>query len=138
MNASFYTPPQRILREILSGDGHLLVPGGQWLPGAFGNPAKNCLIVNRKRSLNDTMVIWRNEGNDDLPLNKMTLKELRTEVWYDTFDPLSFFMLKSFWDLIYVYLFICTYHTTKGNMCIYAFIKRRVLFNSFLVLQYAG
>ncbi|KAM1186652.1 hypothetical protein PS2_015466 [Malus domestica] len=81
MNASFDTPPQCILRENLSGDGHLLVPGGQWLPGAFGNPAKNCLIVNRKRSLNDTMVIWRDEGNDDLPLNKMTLKELRAEVW---------------------------------------------------------
>ncbi|KAH0975881.1 hypothetical protein GBA52_017780 [Prunus armeniaca] len=81
MNASFSIPPQCILRENLSGDGQLSVPGGQWLPGAFGNPAKNCLSLNHKRSLNDTMVIWRDEGNDDLPLNKMTLKELRTEVW---------------------------------------------------------
>ncbi|XP_008244070.1 PREDICTED: probable acyl-activating enzyme 17, peroxisomal [Prunus mume] len=81
MNASFSIPPQCILRENLSGDGQLSVPGGQWLPGAFGNPAKNCLSLNRKRSLNDTMVIWRDEGNDDLPLNKMTLKELHTEVW---------------------------------------------------------
>lgn len=89
MNASFSVPPQCILRENLSGDGQLSVPGGQWLPGAFGNPAKNCLSLNRKRSLNDTMVIWRDEGNDDLPLNKMTLKELHTEVWYAKFYHLE-------------------------------------------------
>ncbi|XP_004299255.1 PREDICTED: probable acyl-activating enzyme 17, peroxisomal [Fragaria vesca subsp. vesca] len=81
MNVLFSKPPQCILRENLSGDGHLSVPGVQWLPGACVNPARNCLSLNSKRSLNDTMVIWRDEGKDDLPLNKMTLKELRAEVW---------------------------------------------------------
>ncbi|KAL6177932.1 hypothetical protein ACLB2K_049453 [Fragaria x ananassa] len=81
MNVLFSKPPQCILRENLSGDGHLSVPGVQWLPGACVNPARNCLSLNSKRSLNDTMVIWRDEGKDDLPLNKMTLKELCAEVW---------------------------------------------------------
>lgn len=92
----FSKPPQCILRENLSGDGHLSVPGVQWLPGACVNPARNCLSLNSKRSLNDTMVIWRDEGKDDLPLNKMTLKELCAEVWYAIHDPLSFVLLKSF------------------------------------------
>lgn len=92
----FYKPPQCILRENLSGDGHLSVPGGQWLPGACLNPAKNCLSLNCKRSLNDTMIIWRDEGKDDLPLNKMTLKELRAQIWYAISDSVSFVLMKSF------------------------------------------
>ncbi|CAL5326987.1 unnamed protein product [Camellia sinensis] len=67
-------PPQCILRENQSH------PGGQWLPGAHLNPAKNCLSLNGKRTLDDIMVIWRDEGDDKMPVNKMTLKELRTEV----------------------------------------------------------
>lgn len=92
----FYKPPQCILRENLSGDGHLSVPGGQWLPGACVNPAKNCLSLNCKRSLNDTMIIWRDEGKDDLPLKKMRLKELRAQIWYAISDSLRFVLLKSF------------------------------------------
>ncbi|XP_030493803.2 hexanoyl-CoA synthase-like isoform X1 [Cannabis sativa] len=80
MNISFSKPPECILRENFSRDGQILNPGGEWLPGAFINPAKNCLDLNCK-SLDDTMILWRDEGKDVLPVNKMTLKELRSEVW---------------------------------------------------------
>ncbi|KAK4546485.1 hypothetical protein RGQ29_032885 [Quercus rubra] len=56
-------------------------PVGQWLPGAFLNPAENCLSLNSKRSLEDIAVIWRDEGDDILPVNRMTVREFRTEVW---------------------------------------------------------
>ena len=79
MSVSFSLPPQCILRENPSH------PGGQWLPGAHLNPAKNCLSLNGKRTLDDGMVMWRDEGDDKLPVRKMTLKELCTEVWYDSF-----------------------------------------------------
>lgn len=82
MNVSFSIPPQCILRENVSGERHFSHPGGEWLPGAFVNPANNCLSLNYKRNLDDSMVLWRDEGKDDLPINKMTLKELREEVWY--------------------------------------------------------
>ncbi|KAH7528835.1 hypothetical protein FEM48_Zijuj05G0114900 [Ziziphus jujuba var. spinosa] len=81
MNVSFSIPPQCILRENVSGERHFSHPGGEWLPGAFVNPANNCLSLNYKRNLDDSMVLWRDEGKDDLPINKMTLKELREEVW---------------------------------------------------------
>lgn len=107
MNAVFYKPPQCILRENLSGDGHSSVPGGQWLPGACVNPAKNCLTLNCKRSLNDTMIIWRDEGKDDLPLNKMTLKELHAQIWYAISDSRSFVLLKSFPKLYwYIWFYV--------------------------------
>lgn len=85
MNVSFSVPPSCILREYSTEEDRLLYPGGQWLPGVVMNSAGNCLSLNAKRSLDDVMVMWRNEGNDDLPLNCMTLKELHTEVWYVIF-----------------------------------------------------
>ncbi|KAJ6374070.1 hypothetical protein OIU78_029722 [Salix suchowensis] len=54
---------------------------GQWLPGAYVNPAKTCLTVNCKRTLDDVVIRWRDEGNDDMPVSSMTLEELRSEVW---------------------------------------------------------
>ncbi|KAK7327651.1 hypothetical protein VNO77_21736 [Canavalia gladiata] len=81
MNISFSKPPECILRDSLPGEDPLSYPSGQWLPGASINPAQNCLNVNDKRSLNDTVIIWRDEQHDDLPLQRMTLKELREEVW---------------------------------------------------------
>lgn len=102
MNAVFDKPPQCIFRENLSGDRHLSVPGGQWLPGACVNPAKNCLSLNCKRSLNDTMIIWRDEGKDDLPLNKMTLKELRAQIWYAISDSLKLCLVEVISKIILV------------------------------------
>ncbi|XWS47886.1 hypothetical protein CRYUN_Cryun13aG0024400 [Craigia yunnanensis] len=77
----FSVPPDCILHESPSEETSILNPGGKWLPGAFVNPAKNCLIINSKRSLDDIVIRWRDEGDDDLPVKSMTLKELQTEVW---------------------------------------------------------
>lgn len=74
MNISFSVPPECILRESPSH------PGGQWLPGARVNPAKNCLSL-RKRTLSDVAIIWRSEGNDEALVEKMTCQELRESVW---------------------------------------------------------
>ncbi|GER46009.1 acetyl-coenzyme A synthetase [Striga asiatica] len=74
MKVSFSVPPERILCEDPSH------PGGKWLPGVTINPAKNCL-TGAKRNLMDTAVMWRDEADDELLVNKMTLKELRTTVW---------------------------------------------------------
>ncbi|KAK3040893.1 hypothetical protein RJ639_027888 [Escallonia herrerae] len=81
MCVSFSVPPQCILREELPGESQLSHPGGQWIPGAHVNPARNCLSLNTKRTLEDIMLMWRDEGDDALPVKKMTLKEIRSEVW---------------------------------------------------------
>ncbi|KAL4280296.1 hypothetical protein GQ457_03G018640 [Hibiscus cannabinus] len=80
MCVDFSVPPDCILQSP-SDDSHTSNPAGKWLPGAFVNPAKNCLVVNSKRSLDDIVIRWRDEGDDDLPVKSMTLKELQTEVW---------------------------------------------------------
>ncbi|TXG51545.1 hypothetical protein EZV62_024069 [Acer yangbiense] len=79
MSISFSEPPECILRENPHGEGSN--PGGQWLPGGSVNPAKNCLSMNSKRGLDDIVIRWRDEGDDDVPVKRMTLKELRKEVW---------------------------------------------------------
>lgn len=90
MNISFTKPPECILRDNLPGEDRSSLPSGQWLPGASINPAQNCLNVNGNRSLNDTVIIWRDELHDNLPLQRMTLKELRQEIWYAACILLSF------------------------------------------------
>ncbi|KAG8496641.1 hypothetical protein CXB51_007840 [Gossypium anomalum] len=80
MCIDFSVPPNCILQSP-SEESLTLNPGGKWLPGAFVNPAKNCLNVNSKRSLDDIVIRWRDEGDDDLPVKSMALKELQTEVW---------------------------------------------------------
>lgn len=85
MNVSFSVPPKTILIDDPSEESQLLHPGGRWLPGAYVNPARNCLSISSKRNLNDIAVIWRDEGYDDMPVNKMTFEELRSEVWYANF-----------------------------------------------------
>ncbi|KAK4426920.1 putative acyl-activating enzyme 17, peroxisomal [Sesamum alatum] len=75
MNISFSVPPVCILREDPTH------PGGHWLPCATINPANNCLSLNAERTLEDIAVIWRDEGDDEVPINKMTLKALRKSVW---------------------------------------------------------
>lgn len=82
MCVSFSVPPNRILVDDPSEESQLLYPGGRWLPGAYLNPARNCLSLNSKRKLSDIAVIWRDEGDDETPVKKMTFEELRSEVWY--------------------------------------------------------
>ncbi|KAF5818081.1 putative acetate--CoA ligase [Helianthus annuus] len=81
MSVSFSVPPNRILVDDPSQESQLLHPGGQWLPGAYVNPAGNCLNLNSKRKSSDIAVIWRDEGDDESPVNKMTFEKLRSEVW---------------------------------------------------------
>lgn len=76
MNISFSSPPECILREDPTH------PGGNWLASATTNPASNCLSLNAQRTLEDIAVLWRDEGDDDVSINKMTIKELRESVWY--------------------------------------------------------
>uniref|UniRef100_A0A0D2ZQV4 AMP-dependent synthetase/ligase domain-containing protein n=2 Tax=Brassica oleracea var. oleracea TaxID=109376 RepID=A0A0D2ZQV4_BRAOL len=68
---------KKIGNENTSGDN----PGGNWLPGAYLNPARNCLSNSAKKRSDDVVIRWRNEGSDDLPVNAMTLLELRSHVW---------------------------------------------------------
>lgn len=81
LSVSFSVPPQCILSENTSRESSLANPGGQWLPGAYVNPAKTCLTLNCKRTLDDVVIRWRDEGNDDMPVSSLTLEELRSEVW---------------------------------------------------------
>ncbi|KAH8487186.1 hypothetical protein H0E87_025960 [Populus deltoides] len=81
MSISFSVPPHCILSENTSRESSLENPGGQWLPGAYVNPAKTCLTLNCKRNLDDVVIRWRDEGNDDMPVSSLTLEELRSEVW---------------------------------------------------------
>ncbi|RRT47542.1 hypothetical protein BHE74_00039337 [Ensete ventricosum] len=85
MGVSFSVPPSCIL-----GD-HDSYPGGQWMPGAYLNSASLCLSLNDKRGLDDVVILWRDEGDDSLPVHTMILKELRTEVWLvaNALDTLS-------------------------------------------------
>lgn len=83
LNILFSVPPKCILDKDTSGDN----PGGNWLPGAYLNPARNCLTNGLNRSSDDTVIRWRDQGSDHLPVNTMTLVELRVQVWYDFSHP---------------------------------------------------
>lgn len=74
MGISFSVPPLCILRE------HASYPGGQWLPEASLNAAGNCLSSDGRWDLDDVAIIWRDEGFDDLPVHRLTIRELREEV----------------------------------------------------------
>ncbi|PUZ36501.1 hypothetical protein GQ55_9G043100 [Panicum hallii var. hallii] len=56
--------------------------GGTWLQGAALNIAECCLLpcpsLNRRDD--STAIVWRDEGHDDYPVNRMSLKELRSQV----------------------------------------------------------
>ncbi|KAK9169354.1 hypothetical protein Syun_001494 [Stephania yunnanensis] len=57
-------------------------PGGAWMPGAVLNIAECCLLpTNHPRKDDDSVVlVWRDEGYDDSPVNQMTLEEFRGQV----------------------------------------------------------
>ncbi|KAF8669190.1 hypothetical protein HU200_051520 [Digitaria exilis] len=56
--------------------------GGEWLQGALLNIAECCLIPcpSLNRTDDSTAIVWRDEGRDDCPVNRMSLKELRSQV----------------------------------------------------------
>ncbi|KAF9603859.1 hypothetical protein IFM89_038117 [Coptis chinensis] len=56
--------------------------GGTWMPGAVLNIAECCLLPsnNLRKQDDSVVVVWRDEGFDDSPVNTLTLKELRNQV----------------------------------------------------------
>jgi acyl-coenzyme A synthetase/AMP-(fatty) acid ligase len=56
------------------------IPGGQWLPGAALNIAESCLASKGKKTDSSTAIIWRDEGEDELPPKTLTLAHLRAFV----------------------------------------------------------
>jgi hypothetical protein len=52
------------------------IPRGQWLPGATLNIAESCLALKGKKTDSSTAIIWRDEGEDELPLKTLTLAHL--------------------------------------------------------------
>ncbi|KAL0661581.1 hypothetical protein Bca4012_098418 [Brassica carinata] len=74
LSLKFHTPPRCILDKSK--------PGGTWLPDAVLNTAECCLIPSSlsQREDDSLAVVWREEGFDDSPVNKMTFKELRQRV----------------------------------------------------------
>uniref|UniRef100_A0A1D1Z1X9 4-coumarate--CoA ligase n=1 Tax=Anthurium amnicola TaxID=1678845 RepID=A0A1D1Z1X9_9ARAE len=56
--------------------------GATWLPGSILNIAECCLLPmnSTKKTDDSTVIIWRNEGEDDLPVNSLSLKELQNQV----------------------------------------------------------
>ncbi|PKA65815.1 putative acyl-activating enzyme 17, peroxisomal [Apostasia shenzhenica] len=75
MCISFFKPPSHIVGE------HASYPGGQWLTGASINAAANCLCVSNKKGPNDIVLLWRDEEDDYLPVQSMTLKDLQVDIW---------------------------------------------------------
>ncbi|XP_068637719.1 probable acyl-activating enzyme 17, peroxisomal [Aristolochia californica] len=78
---SFLVPPSCILSELTDEGDLMSHPGGHWLPEAVLNSAGNCLSLSNRRNLDDAAIIWRDEGDDISPVNRMTLGELQTKVY---------------------------------------------------------
>ncbi|KAK8545107.1 hypothetical protein V6N13_066415 [Hibiscus sabdariffa] len=57
-------------------------PGGTWLPGSVLNIAECCLLPSSHPRKEDDCcaIVWRDEGDDDSDVNRMTLKQLREQV----------------------------------------------------------
>ncbi|KAG8061353.1 hypothetical protein GUJ93_ZPchr0003g17341 [Zizania palustris] len=56
--------------------------GGTWFQGAVLNIAECCLLPwpSLNRTDDSTAIVWRDEGLDDYPVNRLSLKELRSQV----------------------------------------------------------
>uniref|UniRef100_A0A0E0KKF0 4-coumarate--CoA ligase n=1 Tax=Oryza punctata TaxID=4537 RepID=A0A0E0KKF0_ORYPU len=56
--------------------------GGTWFQGAVLNIAECCLLPwpSQNRTDDSTAIVWKDEGLDDHPVNRMSLKELRNQV----------------------------------------------------------
>ncbi|XP_018448234.1 probable acyl-activating enzyme 18, peroxisomal [Raphanus sativus] len=70
----YHTPPRCILEKSR--------PEGTWLPDAVLNIAECCLMPSShsQREDDSLAVVWRDEGSDDAPINRMTFRELRQRV----------------------------------------------------------
>lgn len=77
LSVQFAVPPKCILDTSDKSK-----KGGTWLPGALLNIADCCLQSNSylKKQDDSLAIVWRDEGSDDLSVNRMSLKELRERV----------------------------------------------------------
>ncbi|XP_021771939.1 probable acyl-activating enzyme 18, peroxisomal [Chenopodium quinoa] len=73
----FRQPPRRILDDTDKSK-----PGGTWFPGAVLNIAECCLLpISHPRKMDSSVaIVWRAEGADHLPVQQLTLKQLREQV----------------------------------------------------------
>ncbi|KAJ1701100.1 hypothetical protein LUZ63_000879 [Rhynchospora breviuscula] len=77
LSVKFQHPPKCILdRSDKSKEG------GSWFPGAVLNIAECCIypVPFQNKTDNSVAIIWRDEGFDDLPVNYVSVKELREQV----------------------------------------------------------
>ncbi|XVF47499.1 hypothetical protein PTKIN_Ptkin03bG0113700 [Pterospermum kingtungense] len=77
LSVVFHESPSCIL-----DNSNKLKSSGTWLPGAVMNIAECCLLPSSHPRKEDEScaLVWREEGCDDLDVNRMTLKELREQV----------------------------------------------------------
>ncbi|XP_068652699.1 probable CoA ligase CCL12 isoform X2 [Aristolochia californica] len=77
LSVQFYKNPICIL-DTTDRSKH----GGTWFPGSVLNVAECCLLPMKSLGKEDSSIaiVWRAEGEDDLPVNMLQLKDLRAQV----------------------------------------------------------
>lgn len=75
----FHQPP----RCFLDTSNEAALPGGAWIPGAHLNVAECCLAAKGAKSDSSIAIVHRNEGEDDLPVQHLTLSQFRANVRYN-------------------------------------------------------
>ncbi|XP_021278093.1 probable acyl-activating enzyme 18, peroxisomal [Herrania umbratica] len=77
LSVVFHESPRSILDKSNKSK-----PSGTWLPGAVLNIAECCLLPSShpKKQDDSCAIVWREEGCDNLDVNRMMLKELREQV----------------------------------------------------------
>jgi hypothetical protein len=83
--------------------------GGTWFQGAVLNIAECCLLPwpSQNKTDDSTAIVWRDEGLDDYPVNRMSLKELRTQVMYASLIKLKVWSIHKPWIL---FVLFCNVH----------------------------
>lgn len=56
------------------------LPGGAWLPGAQLNVAECCLTAKGAKSDSSIAIVYRDEGDEELPVRRLTLSQFRANV----------------------------------------------------------
>lgn len=77
LSVKFLHPPKCILNQSDKSK-----QGGSWFLGAVLNIAECCIypVPSQNKTDNSVAIIWRDEGFDDLPVNYVSVKELREQV----------------------------------------------------------
>ncbi|XP_078180968.1 acyl-activating enzyme 18 isoform X1 [Carex rostrata] len=77
LSVKFQHPPKCILDRSLKSK-----EGGLWFPGGVLNIAECCIypVPFQNKTDSSVAIIWRDEGFDDLPVNYVSVKELREQV----------------------------------------------------------